>query len=219
MIYYFQSVNEEHQMALASRPPQDVPACLDEIQRVISTARQTFFICGDSDLDVSLVDPCQPEARQFRPPANAPLGLHENSAYSELAGSYSEDAFPLRSIHFAVTRDSAAGSWLQNGSTRRSQLVYSGRNFLAQRGADHVVVKGTVAEVSDPKLRSHHWRPSWGASIAEGPESQHYVLLKFIPDEVSVPSPLTDSLKISKEIMDDNQPHWIMNAPADAESA
>ncbi len=136
------------------------------------------------------------------------VGSGSASASSGEVQTVERNHQPLRHIHFAVSRNSDAYKVIRQGH-RRHALFYQS----ARREA-YTTLNGTVAVVEDSDLRRRYWSERFlpclsptalvenaqaqaqagsqdGASAAQGGkpwESNDYVLLRFMPDELELRS-------------------------------
>jgi general stress protein 26 len=117
----------------------------------------------------------------------------------------------MRAAHycFLVTLDSSghpqarvmepfepeAGMVVWMGTSAKSRKVGQIRDderatlaYYDAEGVGYVTLIGSVRLVEDLEQRRRRWKPEWEMFYSEGPESDDYVLLEFVPSRIEVMS-------------------------------
>jgi general stress protein 26 len=83
--------------------------------------------------------------------------------------------------------------WMATNATTRKvgQLRKDARATLAYYDVDgigYVTLMGVVQLVGDLEERSRRWKPDWRMFYPEGPTSQDFLLLEFVPSRIEIMS-------------------------------
>lgn len=82
-------------------------------------------------------------------------------------------------VHFGASTGSRKVLEIQ--SYENVVLAYDDKDEMA-----YVTMKGTASVSNDPELKKRYWRPSFFEFWPEGPGSDNYVVIKFVPDQIEV---------------------------------
>lgn len=114
----------------------------------------------------------------------------EGTRYCFLATVGEEGAPHLRTMQPFTTEDDLT---IRFGTSRGSRKVREIRKnpgvvlgFLDSVEMAYVALYGPASLEEDVRLRRRYWRDEWEAFWSEGPESEDYVLVRFVPERIEL---------------------------------
>lgn len=82
-------------------------------------------------------------------------------------------------VHFGASAGSRKVLEIQ--SYENVVLAYDDKEEMA-----YVTMKGTASVTSDQKMKNRYWRSTFFEFWPEGPGSENYVVIQFVPDQIEV---------------------------------
>uniref|UniRef100_A0A0G4HL28 Uncharacterized protein n=1 Tax=Chromera velia CCMP2878 TaxID=1169474 RepID=A0A0G4HL28_9ALVE len=177
-IWMFKQASDERKAALEVSLPMDVEGALAQAEKVIlANPTVTCLFNVEGFPSAVRVEPHAPEKSAMRlQEGQVVKGMANNILTDIFTAETSSFELPLNFVHFAASRNSSLGPFLEGD--RRVSLEY--------RSAESdffVTLQGVAVVVDSPEARRHYWRARWGASLP-GPHSEEFLLLKLVPQRV-----------------------------------